>query len=65
MADQHHENPQERFIRQVVERLDELVLIEQQDSVKQDAILKAIQALALQTTETAALKFGAPAPKEK
>ncbi len=41
-TERHHENPEQRFMRQVVERLDELVLIGQNSLVTLNGILKAV-----------------------
>lgn len=64
--DETNFHPQHEYQRQVLERLNELVMVGQQNLVKQDAILKAIQALAPQTTETIGVVMLPPVPiKEK
>lgn len=60
-----HENSEQQFMRKVLERLDELVMVGQQSLATQNETLKAIQALAPQTTEKIGNVFGTPVPINK
>ena len=58
----HHETPEQRFMRQVMERLDELVMIGQQSLVVQNGILKAVTPAPQKPTEVLGVLYDA---KEK